>query len=266
MLDKVEPAPPLHLVGHAAWNVLRSRWRALLAVAVAGGLLGWLAASLMPLSYTSVAFLSTGDPNVEAIWRSPDVIDRVLKLHPGSGDIEEQRDKLLEHIRWSKVRITNAPASVYRIEVKHRSPDIAQNISSALLASWRQSTKPGPETTKYIEEDVVRLRQELTDVQSSIAKIEKGLESNLSSDTLGKLYEINFSLQEQIVSKLRSFAGVTADVIITPPTVPMAAQRFSMQPLYANALAAGLAALAASLAWWAWLVFGRLSKSRRLAG
>lgn len=256
MLTKINQAQPL-------FDALKSRWRSVVPIAALGAVLGFLAATQVPATYTSTALLRSDDATVEAIWRSPEVLDRVIKIHPGTGELEQQRVDFIARVRWSKVRLVNSQTGIYKIEIDNRNATIAQQENAALLESWRQSTKPKPATMQMIEEDMARLRTEIGYIQLALRKIEKGLDSNNSVDTLSKLYELNYGLQEQLVSKGRSIVGISPDAIISPPTLATVPKRFWMSPLFANVLSAVVASFVASLAWIAWIAFCSSADSRR---
>lgn len=260
MLEKTDRSAQLPPFMAAMLSVVKSSWKSLLAVASICGLAGLLAASLLPASYTSIAVVRTEDPSVEAVWRSPEITDRVLRAHPErKPTLDQQRQELIDRVRWTKIRVTGLPPnglSMYRIEVVHEIPAVAQSINTALLESWRLSTKPRTENKRWLEEEISRLKREVEDIQASIRKLEKGLDSNLPSDTLGKLYELKVGYEGTIDAKMRALEGLPADVIISPPTLPNYAQRFS------GALAAALAALAGMLGWGSILILRRMTTAR----
>ncbi len=108
-------------------------------------LAAYLLASPSPIEYASVSLLRidrTAARSLQTLVTAPPVANDILARYAGAGDSPESRARFLsQHLRLTDPE----PASdhpgdrLFRLEVTHTNPRIAQAIASDVIAAWLHS-------------------------------------------------------------------------------------------------------------------------------
>lgn len=140
------------------FELFRSNIVALLGAPIVAGLVAVAVVSVLPASYTSVAYLRLTGPEATAadtMMRSAPVLDRVLARMAITGGTIEERRRGLDAQR----RLFTIPKSVpetplvFRLEVTARDAAVAQLINRLFIEEWIDATKRFP--PEVHSEDVV---------------------------------------------------------------------------------------------------------------
>ena len=189
----------------------------LLAAMIAFGL-GFAA----PTLYTSETYFAPVSDREKAVrqWMElPTVLDMVSSMFPG---LFTGRQQLLDRIRWR-----DAEGGIIALSVSDEQAERAQAINTALVETWIAQSKPGPEQTKLIAQQIELVDQQLSAVTSLIDRLTTetpqlvipGMESELATP-LASLRADRNGLVVQKENLQRRLLGVSRDVIVVPPTLP----------------------------------------------
>ena len=97
--------------------------------------------------------------SIEAYVTSPSVADRVLSKYEGSGNSPESRAAFLsQHLRIIDTQhLGESPGErLFRLDVTHADPKIAQSIASDLIDVWLESTRPQGSERASLEAELER--------------------------------------------------------------------------------------------------------------
>lgn len=189
----------------------------LLAAIIAFGL-GYTA----PKLYTSEAYFAPVSDREKAVrqWMElPTVLDKVSSMFPG---LFPERQQILDRIRWR-----DADGGIIALSVSDEQAERAQAINTALIETWIAQSKPGPEQTKRIAQQIELVDGQLSAVTSLIDRLTTetpqlvipGMESELATP-LASLRADHNGLIMQKEDLQRRLMGVNRDVVVVPPTLP----------------------------------------------
>lgn len=205
-------------------------------------LLGFMALGvgyLMPKSYTSNAILSlpTPAPNTApsptpaqaaAIMVSPVVLDPVIRSANGEleNSIEEQRLNLAKQIK-----ATVGKDMLLRLEVAGETPAQAQALANAIIDGWLNTTVPGERDRADLETRLGYAKTALDSVTRLIEKITNEGTTNLgkpltrgeAGTSLMAVGELQSKYLTEVLSIPRALQGLSRDVIVQQPTLPIKA-------------------------------------------
>jgi hypothetical protein len=131
------------------FELFRNNIIALLVAPIVAGLVAVAVVSVLPASYTSVAYLRLTGPEATAadtVMRSAPVLDQVLTRMAITGGPIEERRRALDAQR----RLFTIPKSVpetplvFRLEVTARDAAVAQLINTLFIEGWIDATKRFP--------------------------------------------------------------------------------------------------------------------------
>lgn len=175
-----------------------------------------------PKLYTSEAYFAPVSDREKAVrqWMElPTVLDKVSSMFPG---LFPARQKLLDRIKWR-----DADGGIIALSVSDEQAERAQAINTALIETWIAQSKPGPEQTKLITQQIELVDQQLSTVTSLIDRLTTetpqliipGMESELATP-LASLRADRNGLVTQKENLQRRLLGVSRDVVVVPPTLP----------------------------------------------
>ena len=126
-------------------DLIRSNIVALLSGPVVAGLVALAVVSLLPRTYTSLAYLQLTGPEATAadsMMRSTPLIDKVLTKITVEGTTAAARRQLLDGERRLFIIPKSLPevAIVFRMEVADRDPTRARAINTAFIDAWLEAT------------------------------------------------------------------------------------------------------------------------------
>jgi len=208
----------------------------------------------LPQSFTSQAHLNLGDSAkaVEAMMRSPAVLDVVLKQFPSPlGVTDRARDELAK-----KFQFGTGPkgAGVTKLEVEEESPARAQSLANALIDTWLATTKPPPESKLELTRKL-KLSQDSLETVSQLLKrmagetatlIQPNVKYELGTQAVQLLHLRNGYVVAIAAIELQ-LQGQTHDVVASPPSLPTEATKPK------KSLIAVLAALGSGFALLLWV-------------
>jgi hypothetical protein len=194
------------------------------------GLLALGVGFALPQKFTSVAFLSLaeGGKGVEAIMRTPAVVDAVLlQLQPNLSITDEARTELLEKIRFSSASALKTGANLAKFEVDGSSPADAQILANAFIDAWIATTRPQPQTKIELERKL-KLNQEALKTVTTLIERQAGETNkvalpNLQFDvasSITQLLQLRNGYVEAIAGIESQLKGATRDVVLSPPMLP----------------------------------------------
>jgi hypothetical protein len=185
----------------------------------------------LPQSFTSQAHLNLGDSAkaVEAMMRSPAVLDVVLKQFPPPlGITDRARDELAKKFRLGTGSTRQKEgAGVTKLEVKDESPARAQGLANALIDAWLATTKPQPESKLELTRKL-KLSQDALETVSQLLKRMAGettklilpnVQFELATPTV-QLLQLRNGYVDAIAAIELSLRGQTHDVVSSPPSLP----------------------------------------------
>jgi hypothetical protein len=224
-------------------------------------LVGLLALSItytLPQSFTSQAHLNWGDSAkaVEAMMRSPAVLDAVLKQYPSPlGVTDRARDVLDKKFHFGTHSASSkTEVDVTKLEVEDEIPERAQGLANALIDAWLATTKPQPDRTlelklklkvnqdalKTVSQLLDRMAGETTKLLQPNVKYEMGTQAV-------QLLQLRNGYVEAIAVIELQLRGQTRDVVASAPTFPTKATKPQ------KGLIAVLAALGSGFALLLWM-------------
>ena len=210
--------------------VVAENIRLLVLGPVVVGLLVWLGMGFLPVKFTSQTYLNlTSDSAkaVEAVMRSPTVLDPVLAKFPSRFGVSERgRDELSKKIRFAAaVSSQKATSTISKLEVDSESAERAQAMSNALIDSWLASTRPAPGYRQELERKLNQVAldavsQLITRLTSETAKlIMPNVQYDLATAT-AQLFQLRNGYAEAIAAIELTLRGSTRDVVFAAPTLP----------------------------------------------
>jgi capsular polysaccharide biosynthesis protein len=222
------------------------------------GLLALGIGFVLPKSYTSEAYLQLEESAkvVEAMMRSPAVLDVVLKQFPTpSGGTDRAREELSRKFRFGTSSINQKTgAGVTKLEVEDEIPARAQGLANALIDAWLATTKPQPESLLELTRKR-KLNQDALDTVSQLLKrmadetaslIQPNVKYELGTQSV-QLLQLRNGYVGEIASIDLQLRGQTRDVVASPPSLPTEATKPR------KSLIAVLAAFGAGLALLLWV-------------
>ena len=245
----------------------------------------------MDKSYTSEAILSvpvsttsTSIPtSAQAVtmMTSPLVLDPVIRYLnlPLTRGLSPEAARMT---MASQIKATVGKDGLVRLNTTAKSPQDAQNLSNAVIDAWLKTTLPMPQ-------DRADLEKRLSYAQTSLAAV-RGLLSRLTAEGAANLAkpltrgeagtslvavgELQARYLAEVLSIPRTLQGLTRDVVVQPPTLPIdavAPKKGLMAML--TALGTGFALLLWVFARKAWmgasqdpLAAGKQARFRKLLG
>jgi hypothetical protein len=215
----------------------------------------------LPKSFASQAYLSLGESGkaVEAVMRSPAVLDVVLSQFPdstgGGGGADSGREELGTKFRFSTGSSSQKTGSVLtKLEVEGESPERARALANALIDAWLVTTKPQPESKRELERKL-KLNQDALETVAQLIKrltgettrlIMPNVQFDLATPTV-QLLQLRNGYVDAIASIELQLRGSTRDVVFSPPSAPT-------KPLNSKmSLIAVLAALGSGFALLLWV-------------
>jgi hypothetical protein len=203
----------------------------LLGPAVAG-IVAFGVTSVLPRSYTSVAYLSFDENSARAAdarMRSAPVLDKVFAGFKPPQSTLEARRRAIEENRRIVVAAgeTQKTSKLFRLEYSNEDPHVAQKVNSLLIESWLESTKPPPEKRLAIEAEIERMNLQTKSISQLIERLEKdaltlisqSLQGELATPILGLITKRDDNLSNLITLR-SSLNGVSRDVIFGAPDLP----------------------------------------------
>lgn len=190
----------------------------------------------LPQSFTSHTYLNLGASAtaVEAMMRSPAVLDVVLKQYPSSFEVTDRaRDELTKKFRFgSDLTGSKAGAGVTKLEMEDESPARAQRLANTLIDAWLATTKPQPESEleltrrlKLSQDALETVSQLLKQMASETTKlIMPNVQFELATPTI-QLLQLRNGYVDAMVAIEMQLRGQTRDVVASPPSLPTEATR-----------------------------------------
>jgi hypothetical protein len=191
-------------------------------------------AMAMPGKYVSVAFLRTdrvGARSMETLVTSPAIGDKVLSKYPGTGATPEERVRFLaKHFLMTDIEPLADRASVrlFRVEMAHSEPAVAQAINADLIDAWLETTRPGPAERANVEAEIKRLKSYVASTSALIEHLQKEATSLVSPDSTQ--VEIAKSISDLLTKRNQTLASISSlearlvglprDAIVSPPHLP----------------------------------------------
>lgn len=219
--------------------VFAENFKLLILGPVVAALLALAVGYVLPESFTSEAILAlpasvpvpsttqTPTPTqAAAMMVSPLVLDAVvqtLRLTP-EHTIEGARTELAKHIK-----ATVGKDGLLRLDATANTPGEAQKIANAIIDIWLKSTTPGEKDREDLEmrliyaktslEAVRRLQDRLTGDDS--AALNKPLTLGGANISIVAIGELQARYQVEVLGIPRLLQGLSRDVVIQPPTLPI---------------------------------------------
>lgn len=220
---------------------------------------------LLPPKFWSVAYLridKNAARSLEAVVETPGLIDPILSKYSETGSTPEQRVKYIKKnlmLSDSDPQGARDAPRPFKFQVSSSIPAEAQNIAIDILTSWRATTVPGPDRIKNIGIELSRLGDNEVRLSSLLNRLQAdattlvmpnsltGEIANPISDLIAKRDKI----RETILSLEKELEGVSSDVIIAPPHLPVDASgpRTALTLLSFLAAIPGFLGLALFLHW-----------------
>jgi uncharacterized protein involved in exopolysaccharide biosynthesis len=207
---------------------------------------------LLDKSYTSEAILSFAAPapaQAVTMMTSPLVLDPVIysqNLSPGRS-VEAARKELA-----SKIKASVGKDGLVRLDVTANSPLVAQTLANAVIDAWLKTTQPAPQDRADLEKRLSYAQTSLASVRSLLTRLTaqgtvdlaKPLTRGESGLSLMAVSEMQSRYLTEVLSIPRTLQGLTRDVVLQPPTLPIeaVAPKKSLMALLA-ALGTGFALL-----------------------
>ena len=196
------------------------------------GLLVWLGMGFLTVKFTSQAYLNLSPDTVkavEAVMRSPTVLDPVLAKFPSQfGVTERGRDELSKKFRFvAAVSGQKSGATISKLEVDSESAERAHALSNALIDSWLTSTRPAPGYRQELERKQKLNQAALDAVSQLIARLTsetaKLIMPNVQYDlatATAQLFQLRNGYVDANAAIDLTLRGTTRDVVFSAPTLP----------------------------------------------
>jgi hypothetical protein len=197
------------------------------------GLLALGVGYVLPQSFTSQAIValpaSTQTPiQAAAIMVSPLVLDPVVQsLNLTAGmPIEVARAALS-----GRVKAVAGKDGLLRLDVSANAPLEAQAIANAIIDVWLKSTVPGERDRADLEKRLAYAKTSLESVRSLMerltaegsASLNKPLTRGEAGTSIVAMGELQTRYLAEVLSIPRAMQGLSRDVVVQPPTLPVRA-------------------------------------------
>jgi hypothetical protein len=212
--------------------VIFSNIKLLLLGPAIAGLVVFGGASVVPKSYTSVAYLNLDENSARAVdarMRSAPVLDKVLAGYKAPQDTLEARRRAIEENRRIVVAAgeTQKTSKLFRLEYSNGDTHVAQKVNSLLIEAWLESTKPPPDKHAELEAEIERMDTQTKSISQLIERLEKdspsllsqSLQGELATPILGLITKRDNNLSNMITLR-NSLNGLSRDVIFGAPDLP----------------------------------------------
>lgn len=199
------------------------------------GLVAYGIAALMPKEYTSTAYLRLDGPttrSAQTLMHSSQIAERALSKYPAAGKTPEARQRFLNrnlHVVDTSPDTDAKVARYVRVELSASEPHTAQSIASALIDAWFDATKPGPVARAALESELSRVNGEAAADSALIDRLQKeatnlvmpnSREGELATPISNLIVKRDHELAS-VIDIQTQLAGVSRDVIASPPDVPV---------------------------------------------
>jgi hypothetical protein len=215
---------------------------------------------LLPQKFTSKTYLNLGDGGkaVEAVIRSPAVLDVVLSQFPamsGGGGADLAREALNRRIRFSAgASSLKGGAVLTQLDVDDASPQQSQALANAVIDAWLATSRPQPNSKLELERQLKLNQAALETVAQMISRVSDettkitmpNLQFDLVTPTVA-LFRLRNGYVDTIASIELQLRGTTRDIVFSPPGLPTNPSGLS------KILIALLAALATGVALLLWI-------------
>ena len=259
-----EPAGLIDLLIVVAENI-----KLLVMGPVLAGLVALGVGFAMEKSFTSEAILSvpqsmatTSIPtSAQAVtmMTSPLVLDPVIRsLNLTQGRSPEAARRELAR----QIKATVGKDGLVRLNATAKSPQEAQNLSNAVIDAWLKTTLPMPQDRADLEKRLSYAQTSLAAVRGLLARLTAEGTANLAKPltrgeagvSLIAVGELQTRYLAEVLSIPRTLQGLTRDVVVQPPTLPIdaVAPKKSLMSILV-ALGTGLALLLWVFARKAWM-------------
>jgi hypothetical protein len=196
------------------------------------GLLAFGITSVLPKSYTSVAYLNFDENDARAAdarMRSAPVLDKVISGFKAPQTTLEARRRAIEENRRIVVAAgeTQKTSKLFRLEYSNGDPHVAQKVNSLLIEAWLESTRPAPDTRATLVAQIERMDTQTKSISQLIERLEKdapsliaqSLQGELATPILGLITKRDDNLSTLITLR-NSLNGISRDVIFGAPDLP----------------------------------------------
>jgi hypothetical protein len=218
-------------------TIIRRYFLLLISGPIIVGITAYSVAGLVASKYTSDALLRIDratSRSMEALVTSPGIADRVLSNFRDTGDGPEARVRYLQKnltIVDLEPNADRMAPRLFRFEVTHTDPKVAQEISSQLIDAWLATTLPGPAERANLEAELQRIRLSITANSELIQRLQKEAVNLFTPNTM--VGEIATPISTLISKRDASLAdvnvienklaGISRDVIVAAPHLPQEA-------------------------------------------
>ena len=226
-----EPAGLIDLLIVVAENI-----KLLVMGPVLAGLVALGVGFAMEKSFTSEAILSvpqstatTSIPtSAQAVtmMTSPLVLDPVIRsLNLTQGRSPEAARRELAR----QIKATVGKDGLVRLNATAKSPQEAQNLSNAVIDAWLKTTLPMPQDRADLEKRLSYAQTSLAAVRGLLARLTAEGTANLAKPltrgeagvSLIAVGELQTRYLAEVLSIPRTLQGLTRDVVVQPPTLPI---------------------------------------------
>jgi uncharacterized protein involved in exopolysaccharide biosynthesis len=226
-----EPAGLIDLLIVLAENI-----KLLVMGPVLAGLVALGVGFAMEQSFTSEAILSVPQSTAVAstptsaqavtMMTSPLVLDPVIRsLNLTQGRSPEAARKELA----SQIKATVGRDGLVRLNATAKSPQEAQKLSNAVIDAWLKTTLPMPQDRADLEKRLSYAQTSLASVRGLLARLTAEGTANLAKPlsrgeagtSLIAVGELQARYLAEVLSIPRTLQGLTRDVVVQPPTLPI---------------------------------------------
>jgi uncharacterized protein involved in exopolysaccharide biosynthesis len=209
--------------------VVAENIKLLLIGPVLAGLVALGVGFAMDKSYTSEAILSFTAPTpaqAVTMMTSPLVLDPVIRsLNMNQGSNPEAARKALA----GQIKATVGKDGLVRLNATAKSPQEAQNLSNAVIDAWLKTTLPMPQDRADLEKRLSYAQASLASVRGLLARLTAEGTANLAKPltrgeagtSLVAVGELQARYLADVLSIPRTLQGLTRDVVVQPPTLPI---------------------------------------------
>jgi uncharacterized protein involved in exopolysaccharide biosynthesis len=200
---------------------------------VLAGLVALGVGFVMEKSYTSEAILTFTAPapaQAVTMMTSPLVLDPVIRnlnLALAQGLSPEAARKALA----MQIKATVGKDGLVRLDATAKSPQEAQNLANAVIDAWLKTTSPMPQDRADLEKRLSYAQTSLASVRGLLARLTAEGTANLAKPltrgeagvSLIAVGELQARYLAEVLSIPRTLQGLTRDVVVQPPTLPIEA-------------------------------------------